>query len=106
SGEAGSCGVSTSSSHVRPMKEELPVVVFEPLHADVIPPTRATRGAAGYDVRAYLKGRSVRVSGSGGEREVKVDCEGRLVLEPGATALVPLGFRARLPDGYEAQLRV
>ena len=32
--------------------------------------------------------------------------EGRLALEPGVIALVPLGFRARLPDGYEAQLRV
>jgi dUTP pyrophosphatase len=28
-----------------------------------------------------------------------------LVLAPGEKALVPLGFRARLPDGHEAQIR-
>jgi dUTP pyrophosphatase len=88
------------------MPEELPTIVFEPLHADVTPPVRATGGAAGYDVRAYLKERSVRLSGSGGEREVRVGPEGRLALEPGVIALVPLGFRARLPEGFEAQLRV
>jgi dUTP pyrophosphatase len=88
------------------MQEESPTVVFESLHADVIPPTRATRGAAGYDVRAYLKARNVRLSGVGGEREVAVEPDGRLALAPGETALVPLGFRARLPEGYEAQLRV
>ncbi len=88
------------------MPEESPTIVFEPLHADVTAPTRATRGAAGYDVRAYLRERKVRVSGGGGEREVEAGPEGRLSLEPGVTALVPLGFRARLPMGYEAQLRV
>ncbi|HET7553968.1 MAG TPA: hypothetical protein VFK04_21940 [Gemmatimonadaceae bacterium] len=88
------------------MPAELPVIVFEPLHPDVAPPARATRGAAGYDVRAYLRGRNVRVSGGGGERGIDAGSEGRLALEPGVIALVPLGFRARLPDGYEAQLRV
>lgn len=88
------------------MPGELPVIVFEPLHIDVAPPTRATLGAAGYDVRAYLKSRQVRVSGRSGEREVDAGAEGRLALAPGEIALVPLGFRARLPDGYEAQLRV
>jgi dUTP pyrophosphatase len=28
-----------------------------------------------------------------------------LTLEPGEMALVPLGFRTRLPDGWEAQIR-
>ncbi len=88
------------------MPEKLPTIVFEPLHADVTPPVRATRGAAGYDVRAYLKDRSVRLSGSGGEREARVGPDGRLALEPGVIALVPLGFRARLPEGFEAQLRI
>lgn len=88
------------------MSPQLPQIVFEPLHAAVSPPARATRGAAGYDVRAYLTGRSVRVACNGIVREVDAGADGRLELEPGATALVPLGFRARLPDGYEAQLRV
>jgi dUTP pyrophosphatase len=82
------------------------MIVFEPLHAEVVPPARATMGAAGYDVRAYLKDRSVRLSGGRGQREVRVGPEGRLALEPGEIALVPLGFRARLPEGFEAQLRI
>ena len=88
------------------MPPELPIIVFEPLYPDVQAPVRATSGAAGYDVRAYLKGRKVRVSDRGAEREVNAGSEGRLALEPGVTALVPLGFRARLPEGFEAQLRV
>lgn len=88
------------------MPETSPIIVFEPLHADVIPPTRATQGAAGYDVRAYLKEQRVRTSANGSERQVEVGPDGRLALDPGVTALVPLGFRARLPPGYEAQLRV
>jgi len=88
------------------MPSDNPTIVFEPLHPDVAPPTRATRGAAGYDVRAFLKGRKVRISDDGGEREVDAGADGRLALAPGMIALVPLGFRARLPDGYEAQLRV
>lgn len=90
----------------RQMLPELPMIVFEPLHPDVNPPTRATRGAAGYDVRACLVDRSVRVARDGVERAVAAGADGRLELQPGDTALVPLGFRARLPDGYEAQLRV
>lgn len=88
------------------MQEEPLSVVFEPLHADVIPPTRATRGAAGYDVRAYLKARKVRLSATGSESEVDTGDDGLLTLESGQTALVPLGFRARLPEGYEAQVRI
>jgi dUTP pyrophosphatase len=38
------------------------------------------------------------------ERDVAGD--GVLVIEPGEVALVPLGFRARLPSGFEAQLRL
>jgi dUTP pyrophosphatase len=88
------------------MPLEPPTIVFEPLHPDVAPPTRATRGAAGYDVRACLKDGSVRVARDGVERTVTTGPDGRLELQPGDAALVPLGFRARLPDGYEAQLRV
>ncbi len=81
-------------------------IVFEPLFGDVEAPTRATEGSAGYDVRAHVSGRRVRVWRDGvvGERDVVED--GALVIEPGEVALVPLGFRARLPTGFEAQLRL
>ena len=87
-------------------------VVFERLAADVIVPTRATAQSAGYDVRAYLAGGSVRVHRGERGETVRVDPTtghaGRLSLElrAGDRALVPTGFRARLPDGYEAQIRM
>lgn len=82
-----------------------PQIIIEPLFEDVTFPERATAHSAGYDVRAYLAGRRVRVSDGGlvSEREVE---DGRLTLPPDATALVPLGFKARLPPGYEAQVRI
>ncbi|MFQ5689827.1 MAG: dUTP diphosphatase [Gemmatimonadota bacterium] len=111
-------------------------VVFEKLHEDVRVPERSTARSAGYDVRAYLKARTVRVysfasedpvdvsvrvepASGGDDRAGRPDPDGsrraegtpaprgpRLVLQPGDRALVPTGFKARLPEGYEAQLRV
>lgn len=69
-------------------------------------PNRATSGAAGYDVCAHLAGRVVRLWRDGSEVEHVVGADGRLTLQPGDIALVPLGFRARLPVGYEAQVRL
>jgi dUTP pyrophosphatase len=88
------------------MSESTPVITYESLHPDVPTPARATRQAAGYDVCAYLIGRSVRVSDGLKVRERASDDVHRLHLEPGEIALVPLGFKARLPDGYEAQVRI
>jgi dUTP pyrophosphatase len=88
------------------MSEGTPVITYETLHPDVPIPARATRQAAGYDVCAYLIGRSVRVSDGLKVRERASDEAHRLHLEPGEIALVPLGFKARLPDGYEAQVRI
>ena len=82
------------------------MVIFEALHEGVTTPTRATREAAGYDVSAYLRGRTVRAYRSGASLELVMGIDAALVLEPGDVALVPLGFRARLPDGYEAQIRI
>ena len=88
-------------------RDAAPAITFEPLYPDVLAPTRATEASAGYDVRAHLIGRTVRVSDGREAREVVVsDAVGRLELEPGMVALVPLGFRARLPHGYEAQVRI
>lgn len=81
-----------------------PHIIFEPLHPDVVPPTRATSHSAGYDVRACLT--SGRVRCADGERVEERTVTRELVIAPGETALVPLGFRARLPEGYEAQVRI
>jgi dUTP pyrophosphatase len=88
------------------MSESTPAITYESLYQDVPIPVRATREAAGYDVCAYLIGRSVRVSDGLKVRERASDEAHRLHLEPGEIALVPLGFKARLPDGYEAQVRI
>ena len=82
------------------------MVTFEPLHEGVTAPARATREAAGYDLCAYLRGRTVRMNVGGAMTERGVGADATLVLAPGEVALVPLGFRARLPDGYEAQIRI
>ena len=84
-------------------------VVFEALYPDVVVPSRATEQSAGYDVRAWLTGRPTRVMTAGGIEERAPSRDGGAVyveLAPGERAIVPLGFRARLPDGHEAQLRM
>ena len=104
---------SARPSHVFPVASIVygpPVtsIIFEPLHADVAPPSRATAHSAGYDLAAYLTGRSVRVflDGVMSERPTALrDGTAILVLHAGERALVPLGFRARLPVGIEAQVR-
>jgi dUTP pyrophosphatase len=80
-------------------------IVFEPLYPGVEPPTRATEGSAGADLRAYLIERSVRCSDGARQWDQSTTADSTLILEPGLMALVPLGFRARLPGGVEAQIR-
>jgi dUTP pyrophosphatase len=85
-----------------------PPIVFEALHPGVRPPQRGTAGSAGYDLAAYLTSRTVRVYRDGVMHERPcIECDGsfRLTLAAGEKALVPLGFKARLPDGYEAGIR-
>lgn len=83
-------------------------VLIEPLYDDVVLPARATSGSAGHDLRAYLRDRSVAVSDGvrQGERAATME-EGEwgITLSPREMALVPLGFRTRLPEGTEAQVR-
>lgn len=83
-------------------------VRFERLHDDVVVPSRATAGSAGYDLRAYLRGRTVKCSNGLAQREVPASDasdEWGVSLAPGEMALIPLGFRTRLPQGVEAQIR-
>src|SRR5947209_6327700 len=83
-------------------------IVIELLHEDAQPPRRATQGSAGYDLCAYLKGRVVDCSDGARqwqERAAEREGASRIVLAAGAMALIPLGFKAALPNGYEAQIR-
>jgi dUTP pyrophosphatase len=88
---------------------ERSVILFEPLHDDVEIPSRATEHSAGYDLRAYLLGNpTVRLSLPGRQYEGTPQRAGdsaELELLPGEKAIVPLGFRATLPAGFEAQIR-
>jgi dUTP pyrophosphatase len=84
------------------------VIILERLHDDAELPSRATTGSAGYDLRAYLVGRTVTCSDGQEQWQVvvtPVDGRWTLRLDPGVMALAPLGFRARIPDGFEAQIR-
>ncbi|MEO7084250.1 MAG: dUTP diphosphatase [Gemmatimonadaceae bacterium] len=83
-------------------------LVVELLHSDAQAPKRATSGSAGYDLCAYLTGRTVKCSD--GQRVWDVPAAERIdgtaiELETGVTALIPLGFKARIPVGIEAQIR-
>jgi dUTP pyrophosphatase len=83
-------------------------LIVELLHEDAQPPRRATEGSAGYDLCAYLRGRTVKCSDAKRVWEASVTEDGAepsFALERGTTALIPLGFKAKLPHGIEAQIR-
>lgn len=64
------------------MKEvDVPTIAED---ADFLP-TYATEHAAGADVKAYIKE--------------------QILIEPGASALIPTGLRCAIPIGYEIQVR-
>ena len=83
-------------------------IVIETLYPDVAAPTRATAGSAGHDLRAHLREREIAVS-DGMQQAMRAatleNGEWGISLEPREMALVPLGFRTRLPVGVEAQVR-
>ena len=89
------------------MSQDNHKVIFEPLYSDVVLPSRETDGSAGYDVRAYLERRNVKMRlGSTGELSDAAAEAGRLTLDSGDVALIPTGFKARVPVGFEAQVRI
>ena len=101
----------TNAQSIAGMEEgdAAPSITIELLHVDAEKPRRATQGSAGYDLFAYLTGRSIECS-DGQRRWTEVartidDAPARILLPAHAMALIPLGFKARLPNGYEAQIR-
>jgi dUTP pyrophosphatase len=92
-------------------------IIFDPLHEGISPPTRATAASAGHDLAACLLGASITVfiGGVATPRAIEPSQDAgpaagaaatrHVTLAPGEKALIPLGFRARLPEGYEAQVR-
>ncbi|HEY5087626.1 MAG TPA: hypothetical protein VII66_09745, partial [Gemmatimonadaceae bacterium] len=91
------------------MDADRQTIRFERLHDAVELPTRATANSAGYDLKAFLLGEpSVKLSLAGRQYEgtpKRADDGAELELLSGERAIVPLGFRATLPVGYEAQIR-
>ena len=82
--------------------------IIERLHPDASIPAPATAGSAGSDLRAYLRERVVRHSNAVTmDERAATEEEGvwGITLPPGEMALIPLGFRTRLPHGIEAQIR-
>jgi len=83
-------------------------LIVELLHPDAQPPRRATEGSAGYDLCAYLRDRTIKCSDGQRTWQAAVSEEGDavfFVLQRRIAALIPLGFKARLPQGIEAQIR-
>lgn len=82
-------------------------ITVQLLHDDAQPPRRATEGSAGYDLHAYVRGRTIKCSDGQRTWEAPADSgdSDTFVLSSGVTALIPLGFKARLPEGIEAQIR-
>jgi dUTP pyrophosphatase len=81
-------------------------LTVELLHDDARAPRRATEGSAGYDLCAYVRARSIKCSDGLHTWTQEPDANAEaFYLAPGVTALVPLGFKARLPTGVEAQIR-
>ena len=84
-------------------------MLIELLYPDAVAPKRATEGSAGYDLTAYLKGRTIQFSDGTrtweGAPEATDNGSVALVLKQYEMALVPLGFKCRLPEGIEGQIR-
>lgn len=82
--------------------------IVELLYPDARPPERATAGSAGYDLCAYIRARAIKCSDGVRLWDTAANMEqgeSWFHLEAHVTALIPLGFKARLPVGIEAQIR-
>lgn len=83
-------------------------IVFEALSPGTRPPSKATDESAGYDLAASLLAEDVRLARAGVEETRCIAVEGgrrTITLGVGERALIPLGFRARIPRGYHGEVR-
>jgi dUTP pyrophosphatase len=80
-------------------------IIFEKLHEDVVLPIRATEHSAGYDILAYLRGRTVTWYDAENEKHVDEMLGDFLRIPPGARVMVPTGFKTSFAPGIEAQVR-
>jgi dUTP pyrophosphatase len=83
-------------------------ILFEPLHPGVEPPVQATTRSAGYDLRAWFASDQVDIwqgDTLAPRRLDGTDTQRTLRLAPLERAIIPLGFRATLPEGIEGQIR-
>lgn len=91
----------------------MPDLKLELLDPTVVAPSRATAQSAGYDVQARFLNRPVTVYTANNReqtRHLDILVSGGTTahgvrLYPGERAMIPLGFKATLPDGFEAQVR-
>lgn len=71
-------------------------IKFKPLHKHAPPPpTQATSGSAGMDVRADIST----------EKDLFGNPKKNIYIRPGERLLVKTGFAMEIPQGYEAQIR-
>ncbi len=89
-----------------------PAIVFTKLAADVLVPERQTDESAGYDLQAHLTRGSVKLFRRGDHRARTVNVVAErgappsIELHPGDRALIPTGLCAKLPNGFEGQIRM
>ena len=84
-------------------------MTIELLHKDARAPERATEESAGYDLFVHLSGRTLNCTDTLRTWDEPAQQNGSgpsfFELAPQTTAKVPLGFKAKLPRGMEAQIR-
>ena len=85
-------------------------ITIELLHEDSRAPERATEDSAGYDLFVHLTQRTLSCTDtiSVWDEATRQNGAGQAAffeLAPHTTAKVPLGFKAKLPRGLEAQIR-
>lgn len=83
-------------------------IVFEALTDSVLLPNKATQESAGYDLAAHLLVDTIAVAQGGSQMSrdvVKTAAAASVTLQPGERALIPLGFKARIPQGHHGEVR-
>lgn len=85
-------------------------ITLELLYDDARAPERATEESGGYDLFVHLTHRTVSCSDASGVWELptfrdRVKKLSFFEIPPNATVKMPLGFKAKLPRGCEAQIR-